>query len=1052
LFKFAKPDHREQLVIDSGFRCHLTDFGRTTAAAPSPFVARLRKYLKTRRVTSVAQVGTDRILEIQFSDGQYRLFFEFYAGGNIVLTDKDLTVLALLRIVGEGAEHEHVRPGGQYNLSERQNINGVPPLTTERIKDGLQKFVSRQGSEGQTQSKKSKRRTADTLRKALAGSINEYPPLLLEHALAVTGFDAAKTPEEVLASDELIKQVYAALEEAGRTVEQIMRPDTTKGYIMAKRSANGTKSADAVVDDEQQRQRGGLMYNEFHPFKPKQFLDDDTIEILEFDGFNRTVDEFFSSIEGQKLESRLQEKEENARKKLEHAKQDQQRRIGGLEEVQSQNVRKAQAIEANLARVEEATKAINDLIARGMDWSEIDKIIEIEQARGNPVAQIIVIPLKLEENTATMKLAEQDYEEEDDDDEAGLLTDSEPESSDSENETSRKKASRPSRPDSDKRLAVDIDLALSGYSNAREYYDQKKTAAAKQEKTVLASTKALKSAQVKIEADLRKALKQEKQVLRPVRKQFWFEKFIYFISSDGYLIVGGKDAQQTDLIYRKNLKKGDVFVSADLSGAASLVIKNNPSTPDAPIPPSTLSQAGTMSVATSTAWDSKAVFSAWWVPAEQVSKLAATGDVMRPGDFHIKGTKNFLPPAQLLLGFAVVWQISDDSKARHSKHRVPSNSTKDSAAAADTAEAGLIAEQAAQATDDELTENDAHTDAASETASEHNNDDNEDTSSAYANPLQGRKVQHADDEEDNDSSADEDAHSDVHVVPEKARKASPTEALPHVEDTSSVHDDADEESEGEASTEATHSSTISTTPGKAAASAAPVRGKRGKKKKIAAKYQDQDDEDRELAMRILGSKAGQEKAAEEAAAKQAKAAAAAEAKERRRLQHEKAQREGRELEAQRAREAATGGADDDDDDDDQDTRADAVDLETLVGAPLVGDELLEAIPVCAPWAALGRYKYKVKLQPGSQKKGKAVREILAKWGAAGANRKWVDERAEDVERIWPREVELIKAWRETEVFNVMPVSKVRVMMGGAGNVKDIKAAGKARGGRGSKKR
>lgn len=957
-----------------------------------------------------------------------------------------MTVLALLRIVSEGAEHEHVRPGGQYNLSERQNVNGVPLLTTERIKDGLQKFVSRHSSDEQTQSKKSKRKTADTLRKALAGSINEYPPLLLEHALAVTGFDATKTPEEVLTSDTLIKQVYAALEEAGRTMEQIMRPDITKGYIMAKRFANGTESADAAMNNEYQQPRGGLMYNDFHPFKPKQFLDDDTIEILEFEGFNRTVDEFFSSIEGQKLESRLQEKEENARKKLEHAKQDQQRRIGGLEEVQNQNVRKAQAIEANLARVEEATKAINDLIARGMDWSEIDKIVEIEQARGNPVAQIIVIPLKLEENTATMKLAEQDFDEEEDDD-AGLLTDSEPELSDSEDETSRKKPSKPSKPDSDKRLAVDIDLALSGYSNAREYYDQKKTAAAKQEKTVLASTKALKSAQVKIEADLRKALKQEKQVLRPVRKQFWFEKFIYFISSDGYLIVGGKDAQQADLIYRRNLRKGDVFVSADLGGAASLIIKNNPATPDAPIPPSTLSQAGTMSVATSTAWDSKAVFSAWWVPAEQVSKLAPTGDVMRPGDFHIRGTKNFLPPAQLLLGFAVVWQISDDSKARHSKHRVPNSSNKDTTAAADTAEAGLVAEQSAQATDDELTENDVHTDAASETASEHNNDDNEDASSAYANPLQGRQVPHTDDEENYDSSADEDADG----VPEKGEELSQTPPLPSIQVTNPVHDDADEESVEEASTTATQRSTTTSTPPVKAAVAAPVRGKRGKKKKIAAKYQDQDEEDRELAMRILGSKAGQEKAAEEAAAKQAKAAAAAETKERRRLQHEKAQREGRELEAQRVREAAAGDADEDDDDE-QDPHAGAVDLETLVGAPLVGDELLEAVPVCAPWSALGRYKYKVKLQPGSQKKGKAVREILAKWSAAGANKKWVDERAEDAERIWPKEIELIKAWKETEVFNVMPVSKVRVMMSGAGNVKDIKAAGKSRGGRGSKKR
>ncbi len=79
LFKFAKPDDKKFLLVDAGLRCHLTDFARTTAAMPSAFVARLRKFLKTRRVTAIVQVGTDRILEFRFSDGRYRLFLEFFA-------------------------------------------------------------------------------------------------------------------------------------------------------------------------------------------------------------------------------------------------------------------------------------------------------------------------------------------------------------------------------------------------------------------------------------------------------------------------------------------------------------------------------------------------------------------------------------------------------------------------------------------------------------------------------------------------------------------------------------------------------------------------------------------------------------------------------------------------------------------------------------------------------------------------------------------------------------------------------------------------------------
>jgi len=90
LLKFAKPENKQQLVIDSGFRCHLTDFARTTTSVPSGFVARLRKLLKTRRVTGVSQVGTDRIIEFRFSDGLYRLFLEFFSVSTLSLAARTI--------------------------------------------------------------------------------------------------------------------------------------------------------------------------------------------------------------------------------------------------------------------------------------------------------------------------------------------------------------------------------------------------------------------------------------------------------------------------------------------------------------------------------------------------------------------------------------------------------------------------------------------------------------------------------------------------------------------------------------------------------------------------------------------------------------------------------------------------------------------------------------------------------------------------------------------------------------------------------------------------
>jgi predicted ribosome quality control (RQC) complex YloA/Tae2 family protein len=1051
LFKFAKPERREQLIIDSGFRCHLTTFARATAAAPSPFIARLRKYLRTRRVTSVAQIGTDRIIDIQFSDGQYHLFLEFYAGGNIVLTDNELNIIGLLRNVDEGAEHERYRLGLPYNLELRQNYGGVPPLTKDRVRAGLEKAIERQSQDQST--KKIKRKPGDALRKALAVTITEFPPVVLDHVFEVTGFDKTVQPSEVLENEETLDKLMAVFEEATKVLADITSAETATGYIVCKRTKKA--AADAAGDGKPDEDKAkGLMYDDFHPFKPKQLENNPDNVFLEFTGFNKTVDEFFSSIEGQKLESKLNEREDQAKKRLEAARQEHARRIGSLQQTQELNVTKAQAIEANLDRVEEATAAVNGLIAQGMDWIEVERLIEMEQSRNNPVAEIIKLPLKLEENTVTLLLSDYSYEEEE---EMGDVTESD--NSDSEDEMDDKKKSTKDNQKEDKRLTVDIDLSLSGWSNARQYYDQKRVAATKQEKTEQASTKALKSTEQRIQADLKKGLKQEKAVLRPVRKQLWFEKFIYFISSDGYLVLGGKDAQQNELLYRRHLKKGDIYVHADLHGAASVIIKNNPGLAEFEIPPSTLSQAGNLSVCTSGAWDSKAVMSAWWVNADQVSKTAPTGEYLTTGGFMIRGKKNFLPPAQLLLGFAVIWQISEESKGKHVKHRLQNDDVRgmtqeanSKAAANDDSDDDFPDAGKDDASDDEFP------DVKDEGKSDESDDDDDlpdakdDASPASegartpeerSNPLQPKAAQQSDD--DTSSSASEsEGEEETADKDEEETADKDEESKPEVSETAQTQPQG-KKAGGKGKRD--NSKNIPSQPKQNK----PVRGKRGKAKKAAQKYADQDDEDRQLAMEILGSKAAEEKRDAEEEEKAKKAESAEAAKERRRLQHEKAQREGLEAEEIRRLNLEEGIEALDEEESTAVTQLDA-----YVGTPLAGDELLEAIPVCAPWAALAKYKYKVKLQPGAQKKGRAIREIMDSWSKAGAVSKWVDPSMTDTERIWPRELELIKNWKDVEVIGVLPVSKVRVMMSGGahgsggGSGGGQKGKGK-RGGKGSKK-
>lgn len=1006
LLKFAKPDNKQQLLIDNGFRCHLTDFARTTAAAPSAFVARLRKYLKTRRLTSVAQVGTDRILEFQFSDGQYRLFLEFFASGNIILTDADLKILAISRNVSEGDGQEAQGVGLQYSLENRQNYGGIPALTKERVKDALKAAAEKAEAStlASTFGKKTKGKSGGDLRKALAVSITELPPVLVENVLQANNFDISAKPADIVDNEPLLDALVNHLSEARDVVENIIASSTCKGYIFAKRRTTPSSAPD---DAEQAQKHEGLLYEDFHPFVPQKFKNDPSIQVLEFDGYNRTVDEFFSSLEGQKLESRLTGREEAARKKLEAARQEQAKRIQGLQDAQAMNYRKAAAIEANVERVQEAMDAVNGLLAQGMDWVDIGKLIEREKKRQNPVAEIISLPLKLADNTITLLLAEEAFDE----DEAEEEEDNpfETDDSDSEEDQGGKATSKDKK--TDKLLTVDIVLNMSPWSNAREYYEERRSAAMKQEKTQQQATKALKSTEQKIAEDLKKGLKQEKALLQPIRKQMWFEKFLWFISSDGYLVLGGKDPQQSEILYRRYLRKGDVYCHADIRGAANIVIKNNPNMPDAPIPPATLSQAGSLSVCTSEAWDSKAGMGAWWVNADQVSKTTPSGDILPAGTFTIQGKKNYLPPTQLLLGLGFAFKISEQSKGNHLKHRVHDgrSSTATEAATGDEGEA-----QNTEGIDDQE-------DSDSEP------EDNQPGHEERANPLQSSGIgeETADDAADKLSAvkiSDQPGNDEPTPPSEDAVEGQQGEGANEEEDDNEENEVAPSESGTEVSKAASRASnTTSLATGASSAATqkrGQKRGQKGKAKKIAQKYKDQDEEDRATAEALIGATVGRQRAEAEAAAKAQRQAELEAMKERRRAQHERKQKEVAEQEELR-RAMLNEGLDVQE----PDEAERATNLDTLVGTPLAGDEILEVIPVCAPWSALVRYKYKVKLQPGSVKKGKAIKEVLERLKTDSARKGVVDEAARDTEKMWPREVELIKGLKPEEIANCVPVSK-----------------------------
>ncbi|CEG64531.1 hypothetical protein RMATCC62417_01486 [Rhizopus microsporus] len=1005
LFKFAKPDDKELVLVESGTRIHTTQFSREKSDMPSPFCAKLRKCLRTRRLTNVRQLGVDRIVDFEFAGGEkslgYHIICEFYASGNIILTDHEYRILALLRTV-QPTETLKMAVGEIYNI--KSVLADFKKVDSDQLKEAL----SAAGPK-------------DNLKKILNIKF-EYGPAMVEHIIMESELD----PNMKVASDfdtsENSPMMHALLEGFKKADDMIQSTKNAvpRGYII-------------LMDDKRpsdDKEDAMEIYDEFHPFLYKQFTHR---KFKEYPTFDMAVDEFFSSIEAQKLELKTRKQEEAALKKLEAVKQEQEKRVESLLNQQLTNTRKAELIELNLQYVDAAITIIRNAVASQMDWQDLNDLVKEEKRRGNPIA-LLIDTLKLDTNQITLVLTDPDYHEE------------------SEDEDEKEKPKET--------FKVDVDIGLTAFANARKYYEQKKSTASKHEKTIVASTKALKSAERKIRQDLKET--KITATISKIRKPFWFEKFMWFISTEGYLVIAGRDMQQNEMLVKRYLSKDDVYVHADLHGAASVVVKNKPQANGQPISPSTLYQAGIMSVCQSKAWDSKVVTSAYWVYPDQVSKSAPTGEYLTTGSFMIRGKKNFLPPVQLVYGFGYLFKLDESSIGNHVKPAKendlstgydddvlePEQPAKidsiEEIDKSDVAEKSKEAEPNASSgvsisnSEKSVNEEDSSSDDDDSDDSSSSSSSSDDESAFPDTKLQSLPVSnhenipdaskyaldeygHDSDEDQTSSAPDSDkAQAKKRFITAKERRLMKKQNATEITEEIRLKQQKQQQKQqnnGKQKQQAPAKPSVTTPP-------SSTRGRKGKAKKIKEKYADQDEEERQLRMELLGSNKGPQpkgkKAKREAKAKAEKAA----------LEKERARKEAEEKArlAQSQKEEENDGSLEVGEEKDSDVirqllkeenitmlEADEIAnlsaLDSLTGNPLPEDILHFAIPVCAPYPAIQKYKYKVKLTPGSLKRGKAVKQAQSVFLALS------DASA--------REKELIKGVADMENINTM-MSKVKV--------------------------
>ena len=655
ILKLQRPQEKAVLLLESGIRLHTTRFEWPKNDQPSGFTMKLRKHLGNKRIESIKQLGVDRVVDLTFgsADAAYHVILELYDKGNLVLTDHQYLILNILRPRVKGEEKFITRE--TYPIEAVKQAPTI--MTLDKINEEILPAVFEKDTNNENRGKK-KGGGGTNLKKLFLPSFDKGPALL-EHLMTKNEIEPGtkvKVPDDV--TDDIKLRVVKIFAEAN---DFIYEESAGKGYISQtaqhRPNLSGVPNSDKIVEGEDD----SLFYRyvEFHPMKFEQLKNDN---LKEFESFDVAVDNFFSQLESQKIDAKAMQKEAASIKKLENVKKDHEQRLGQLKEDQNLDRRKGELIELNDQLVEKALIVIRSALANQLDWTEIKELIAEAAENGDPVVSRIK-NLKLDINQMTMLLANP-YSFLDEEGNESLSDSSE--NNNSENDGKNKV--RFKEEDQDGPLLVDLDIDLTAQANARKYYDKKRTAATKENKTIKSHSGAIKSAERRAKQDMRDANAISRII--KARKVFWFEKFLWFISSENYLVIAGRDQTQNEMIVKRYLKNKDVYVHAEVQGASSVIIKNPDRAGEVPVPPKTLNEAGQMAVCYSIAWDQKVVVNAYWVHANQVSKTAPSGEYLSTGSFMIRGKKNFLPPSQLTLGFGFMFKLGDEeSIARHKGDR-----------------------------------------------------------------------------------------------------------------------------------------------------------------------------------------------------------------------------------------------------------------------------------------------------------------------------------------------------------------------------------------------
>lgn len=145
----------------------------------------------------------------------------------------------------------------------------------------------------------------------------------------------------------------------------------------------------------------------------------------------------------------------------------------------------------------------------------------------------------------------------------------------------------------------------------------------------------------------------EKVQFSTLESKQWYERYRWFLTTDGHLVIGGRDASSNSAVIRKHMTEDDIVFHAEIHGSPFFLVKNAKNKDNETS--NYIDETAQATVSFSRAWkDGLSSGDAYWVFPNQVKKGAPTGQFLPKGSFVIEGKRNFCKGIELKLSIGLV--------------------------------------------------------------------------------------------------------------------------------------------------------------------------------------------------------------------------------------------------------------------------------------------------------------------------------------------------------------------------------------------------------------